>query len=243
VGDVLPRELIVFIFGFAECYYTIISYHLMGYVILQYHEEVGYDVDYEHFKDPDQSDEAAVDDAAVGQGPILNQINPLITEGKLDDAIDVIKAQTQDGGITDLKLSEIYFNLLKMKKHKADLLAHCVTHLQLLAQNNQKTKVCQLYAQCVALDRRFTPRSETLFKIGDWLNETGKTKAAITSYNRLTKAYPEDALVPKAYFRAAQIINDRLMKPERARQILQRLIEKYPNSDIVPKAKAYMTHI
>jgi tetratricopeptide (TPR) repeat protein len=243
LADTLPPEVLVFVFGFAECYYTIISYHLMGYVILQYHEQVGYEVSYENFSDPHQEPAAPVEAAPAGQEDILNSVNTMIKAGKLDEAIDFIKTRTAETGISDLKLSEIYFNLLKMKKRKSDLLAHCPTHLKLMAGANQKSQVCQLYSSCLKLDRSFTPPAETLFKIGDWLNETGKTKAAIHSYNHLTKAYPEDALVPKAYFRSAQIFNDRLMNRERARKILEGLIDRYPDSDIIPMAKAYLAHI
>ena len=241
--QILPPQLFVFIVGFAENYYTIISYHLMGYVILQYHEEVGYEVDYENFRDPHQASETPAEVPPTGQGDILNPVNTMIKSGKLDEAIDFIKARTAETGITDLTLSEIFFNLLKIKKRKTDLLDHCNTHLALMARANQKSKVCRLYTSCLKLDGSFTPRAETLFKIGEWLNETGKTKAAINSFNRLTKAYPQDALVPKAYFRSAQIFNDRLMNRDRARKILEGLIDKYPDSDIMSKAKAYLAHI
>ena len=48
----LPPDLHLMLFGFAKSFYTIVSYHLMGYVILQYHEKIGYKVDYEDFSDP-----------------------------------------------------------------------------------------------------------------------------------------------------------------------------------------------
>ena len=40
----LPAELHLLLYGFAESFYTIVSYHLMGYVILQYHDKIGYQV-------------------------------------------------------------------------------------------------------------------------------------------------------------------------------------------------------
>jgi len=43
----LPERLVLVLLGFAQSFYTIISYHLMGYVILQYHDRIGYKVDYE----------------------------------------------------------------------------------------------------------------------------------------------------------------------------------------------------
>jgi hypothetical protein len=48
----LPGVLQAFLFITAKSYYTIVSYNLMGYVMLQYHETIGFHtVDYEDFRD------------------------------------------------------------------------------------------------------------------------------------------------------------------------------------------------
>ena len=76
-----------------------------------------------------------------------------------------------------------------------------------------------------------------------WLNETGKSKASITAFNRLTKAYPRHQLVPKTYFRAAQVFHDRLMNPRQAKKILNGLIKKYPDHEIIGQVKSYLGHL
>jgi tetratricopeptide (TPR) repeat protein len=240
---IIPQNIYVIIFCLfiSSCYYTIIAYHLMGYVLLQYHEEIGYEIHYEDFKDPSlKTAEVRQEDP---NETILKKANIMIQEGKLDEAVEFIRNQTEAGGITHLALSERYYNLLKMTKRKKELIKHSITHLHLLGQANQKMKTCQLYAKYLTVDKNFTPTAATLFKIGGWLNESGKIKAAIGTYNRLTKAYPDDTLVPKAYFRTAQIFNDRLMKPEKAKQILKTIMNKFPNHEITPKARAYLEHL
>ena len=235
----LPSGLHLLLVCFAKNFYTIISYHLMGYVVLQYHQEIGYQVDYEDFKDP-----AAIEPGDKNPATeILNRVNPLITEGKLDEAITIIEEMTREDGISDLTLSERYFNLLKMKKRTSGLLKHCVTHLHLLAEENRKTEACEIYKLCLAKDNSFTPTSHALFRLAGWLNESGNSKEAITTYNRLAKAYPEDQLVPKAYFRAAQIFYDRFLDTSRAKRILTGLIKKYPDHKIVLQAKNYLEHM
>jgi len=236
----LPIELYQLLFGFAKNYYTIISYHLMGYVILQYHEEVGYRVDYEDFKElPEKTGEIKEDE----NSKILSRVNIMIKEGKLDEAISFIQDATKTDGITDLTLSERYLNLLKMKKRKSEMLKHCKLHLHLLSKENKKAKACEIYSDCLSMDTAFTPTSLALFKLGGWLNETGKIKESVRTYNRLVKAYPEDSLVAKAYFRSAQIFYDRLMEPARAKKILTALIKKYPDHEIIPQVKNYLAHM
>jgi len=235
-----PTELFELFFGFAENYYIIISYHLMGYVILQYHEEIGYQVDYEDFKESVVKTKEIKEDESTN---MLNRVNIMIKDGKLDEAISFIKDTTKTHPITDITLSERYLNLLIMKKRKPEMLKHCITHLDLLAHKNIKIKACEIYAKCLTMNEEFIPTSFALFKIGGWLNETGKIKEAIRTYNRLTKAFPDDALVPKAYYRCAQIFHDRLMDPSRAKKILAALIKKYPEHEIIPQVKNYLNHM
>jgi hypothetical protein len=104
--------------NFAESFYTIVSYHLMGYVILQYHDRIGYQVDYEDFQDP--SNEVHRPQNADPDLAILNVVNPLIQDGKLDEAIAQIKEMAQNQGIQGVNLSERYYNLLKMRKRTAE---------------------------------------------------------------------------------------------------------------------------
>ncbi len=236
-----PDGLNAAIFGFAKSFYTIVSYHMMGYVILQYHDRIGYHVDYEDFKDP--SADGARAQPADPDAAVLTQITPLIQDGRLEEAIGVIKQMTGSEGIKGLNLSERYYTLLKMKKRTAQLLEHGVRHLELLAAQNERKKALAVYGECLKLDGKFLPKADTLFKIGGWLNESGKIKAAVGVYNRLVKAYSENPLSARAYFRAAQIFHDRLMSTEKARAILKGVMRKYPNHEIIPHVENYLAHL
>ena len=236
----LPIELHPLLFAFAKNFYTIVSYHMMGYVILQYHEAIGYRVDYDNFRDSSEQSMPMPNDVDT---PLLNEVNVMIHEGKLDEAIEFIRKATADNGFNSLALSERYLNLLKLRKRKTEFLEHSVPHLGLLTERNEKTKSCDLYLQCITADSKFVPDPTSLFKIGGWLNETGKIKESVAAFNKLVKVYPNDGLVPKAYFRAAQVFYDRLMNPERARKILNGLLQKYPDHEIIPQIRTYLEHI
>jgi len=237
----LPAEIHPMLFGFAQSFYTIISYHLMGYVILQYHEKIGYRVDYEDFLDPTIKDyePCQADPDAV----ILSKVEPLIKEGKLDEAIELIKTMTAQQPISGLNLSERFYNLLKMRKQSADLLEHGVAHLDLLTSENQKSKAIAVFTECRTADSSFMPTASALFKLAGWLNETGKTKAAVAVYNTLAKSYPDNSLVPKAYFRIAQIFHDRLMNKDQAKKVLGLLLKRFPNHEIVPQAENFLARL
>jgi tetratricopeptide (TPR) repeat protein len=237
----LPGVLHLLLYGFAESFYTIVSYHLMGYVILQYHDRIGYQVDFEDFKDPNAEDyepkEADPDEA------VLREVVPLIQEGKLDEAISIIQKMTVHQPIKGINLSERYYTLLKMNKRQKDLLEHGISHLEKLAANNKKTKALAVFGECRKMDPEFLPTADVLFKLAGWINESGKTQVAISTYNLLVKSYPQHPMVPKAYFRIAQLFHDSLMKTDKAKKILSALQMKYPEHEISPHVENFLARL
>jgi len=237
----LPAETHLMLYGFAESFYTIISYHLMGYVILQYHDRIGYKVDFEDFKDPDAEEYKPKE--VDPDEDVLREVAPLIQEGKLDEAIATIQKMTLHQGIKGINLSERYYTLLKMKKRQADLLEHGVGHLDKLTDKNQKTKALAVFSECRKMDTNFLPAADALFKLAGWVNETGKTQAAVSLYNLLVKSYPQHPLVPKSYFRIAQLFHDGLMKTDKAKKILSALQMKYPQHEIMPHVENFIARL
>lgn len=234
----LPTGLQTPIIIFAQCYYTIISYHLMGYVLLQYSDQIGYHVEFEDFDDP--SLEKANKKSDDPEEAVLNQVNTSIRNGDLDAAVSMIETLKSNGGIVGLPLSERYFQLLKMKGDKQAMLDHATAYLGLLAEKGSRKKGLEVYGICKEADSEFLPSPSTLFKVGMWQNDAGKAKEAIMTLQSVVKKYPDASEVPDAYFRAAQIFNDRLMNPEKAKKILNGIIKKYPDHETTKKARNYL---
>jgi tetratricopeptide (TPR) repeat protein len=234
----LPAPLYMMLMTLAESFYTIITYHLMGYVILQYNEEIGYEVELED--DPLVSEEGP--SAHSESSEITNRVDILIKEGNMDEAISVIKKETE-GDITDPELAERYFNLLKIKKQVQEMLEHGRVYLDMLAKANQKEKLCEVYLECASKNSEFTPGSSTIMKIAGSLNESGKPKEAVQAYNNFIKANPKSPMVPKAYFLGSNIINEKLNNPQKASSIIKGLIKKYPDHEIIPYADRYLKQL
>ena len=233
---VLPTGLFIIIAKFVESYYLIMAYHLMGYVILQYHDKIGYEVDYNDFAEPQEQAEIPVMDPEEN---LLNQVEMLIKDGKAQEALERI---AQWGPITGLALSQRYFSLLNLNKRDDEMLKQGPDHLKRLIEANKRAEAYEAYQLLLKKDPSFLPPPEVMFKMGAWLSETGKPEKAIKAYSQFIKTYPDDPLIPKVYFYAARVYNDGLMKPEKARKILHGLIKKYPDHSITPQAKRYLAH-
>jgi len=244
----LPDGMQAFLVVLAENYYTIITYHMMGYVILQYHHRLDYPVDLETIlasmyptlssqnPDPGSAEKSRHVD-------LLNDIGLLIQDGELDKAIDEIERRVDLEEIEDLELSRRYFGLLKTRNHQAKLMMFAPHYLRMLAKSNAKSDAVETYLECLHRDKTFALESVVQFKIASWLTEKGKHKEAILALNCLIRKNPEDALVPKAYYRAAQIFRERLGDVEKAKKILQKMIAKYPNLEITAFAKNYLGNL
>jgi tetratricopeptide (TPR) repeat protein len=236
-----PQALQLPMMTFAQGFYSIITYHLLGYVILQYHEAVGYQVDQGDFRDP--SGEVTETQRLDPDAQVLNAVTPLIQEGKLDEALALIIEMTSVVGIQGVNLAERYYTLLKMKKKIPEMLKHAEKFLELLVARDGKAKALKVYAECKQIKPDFLPDAGALFKLAGWLNEMGKSKEAIATYNRLVKEYPEHQLIPKAFYRVAQIFQDRLLLPDNARKILAGVKQKYPDHEIIPHVENYLAQL
>lgn len=237
---ILPPDLTLFLFSLGKNYYTIISYHLMGYVILQYHQNIGYKIDFEDFRD---SPDSRKDSTEEKEPELLSKINFLFKEGRHDEALTLIQEEEKKDGIHDPDISEYYFKLLAMKNRIDEMLVYGKKHLGMMVQRNEKRKACETYKQCIAKDPGFVTEASVLFKLGRWLNEFGKSREAIGAYSRLVKTFPDDLLVPKTLFRAAQIYNDRLMNPAKAEMILNAVIKKYPDYEYISSIQNYLAQM
>lgn len=234
----LPAGLQGVLLQIAKSYYTIVSYQLMGYIVFQYHEDIGYQVDLDDV-DVSYQDETP-DEAAKNE--TLNRVNVLVKEGRIDDAISLLRSD-RARVTSEIDIAERYYNLLKLKQLIPDMLEHAKAYLDLLAKEHQKDKLCEVYSECASKNPGFTPSPFALLKIASCLNEAGNPKKAVAAYNRFVKANPKSPLIPKAYFLASCIINEKLKNPGKAAGILKGLIKKYPDHEITPHAQEYLRRI
>jgi len=76
--EFLPQAVHLPLLLFTGAFYVIITYHLMGYVILQYHERIGYDVDWRKVHE-------LMKKAALQTSGILSDPEPFVLEFYLGD--------------------------------------------------------------------------------------------------------------------------------------------------------------
>ena len=247
----MPDSLHIVLMVAAKNYYTLISYHLMGYVILQYHQRLGYQVAADTFiasshpaAGPPVPGGNADPPEITADAGLSQEIALLAQAGELDKAIGRLKERAMsDSGIEDIALSQRYISLLSMQKRTDDIQAYAHKHLDLLVGAEKKSHALKFYLNIDLKKLKAVPAAKTLFRLAGWLNESGRFKHAVNVLSRLTRWHPNDPLIPKTYLLVAQIFNERLMAPEKAKEILDRLIQKFPDHDITAFARNYLATI
>ena len=244
-AGVMPKSLLAYVSYAAVLYYTVISYNLMGYVILQHHEEIGYKVDADEFieqKEAFKGEESPAPKESESAEAIISRSETLIRAGRTDDALFVMESWMRKNG-SDKTVSERFYNLLKVTKKTPELLAHAKTHLDLLTAENERDSALNVYTECLACDPEFEPGPEVLFKIGQWQIDTGDTRTGAETLVRFVKTHKGHQLVPNACFILARGLHEKMHDSARAEKLLKNVIQRYPHHDLTVHAQKYLAEM
>lgn len=239
---VSPR---LFLFGTSVLsgYYTLVSYHLMGYVTLQYHQEIGYQLDVDDFAMEHTAAKHGSDEEADPEvSPHLVKVTFLLKEGQMQEAMAYLTdVKKKEGSFDCLEVSNRYFGLLKMLATPAEICNFAEEYLAELISEKKKQEALDVFAVCMEKNPTFRPGANTLYHIGLWTSDRISPEKGILILQRAAKAYPEDSLTPSIWFRLARILNDRLHQREKATTLLQGLLKKYPDHEIATQVQNYLS--
>jgi tetratricopeptide (TPR) repeat protein len=233
---IVPEKAYPMVFFFAQQYYLFVMYHLMGYVLLQYHNEIGYEVSFQDFEDVPST----ADEVTPALSPELLRIELLIQEGKMDEALSILRGKANVGELNDLALAGKYYGLLKMKELHADMLAFSSYYLRRLLQEDKGPEATRVYQECLEIDQGYMPSPEIVEQLGAALEERGYTREALLLYDSMIKRHGGHESLPEMYFRAALIFNERMTQPEKARKLLHLLQLRYPSHPIQERVENYL---
>lgn len=177
-----------------------------------------------------------------GGNTLLSRIDALVKDGKVDDALTLITNE-RDAISKDISLSERYYNILKLKDKTAEMLEHGSTYLDILAKGRSKERLIEVYLECISRSSNFSTSFPASFKIAGSMIEAGNPKGAVDVYQGFIKNNPENPMIPKASFLAANVFNENLLNHQKAVEILEDIIKKYPDHEMAAYARQYLGQI
>lgn len=171
-------------------YYTVVMFHLMGYMLFQYQEQLGYSA---------RSDEDDEKPNRSEQERLAAKIEVMLKEGDYEQLV-TLYYQAFKRYPNEANFFEKFFDLLYACK-KSELMAdYGLTYLEFLNRRKRFDKLTPTFKQILFVAPDHLPDSPAMrVQLATLLKQQGDLKLAVKLLNGMHKLYPEFAGLPDAY--------------------------------------------
>jgi len=108
---------------------------------------------------------------------------------------------------------------------------------ELLAFQNQNIQAIDTLSKVLLNFKGHAIEDEALFKQADLFIKTNNYTQAENNYLQITQNYPESILIDNTYFALAELYFNQLNKPEKAKEMYQKIIFEFPSSIFLIEAR------
>jgi tetratricopeptide (TPR) repeat protein len=220
--------------SFVEFYFALITYHMMGYVIYQYHDGLGVET-----KVSFEQAEAKLSPGKAAD-PVLTKLSAMIANGQQEEAIDLLREELRLRWENN-DLHERYYKLLVVTgKHKLAL-HEAREFINKLVTEKRFFQALDLCEQSLKMDPEFQLQdSYHVHELASAARLGRRQKLALELMRRFDRRYPQHPHIPAVYLLTAQILSEHFDMNKEAIQILQAIPAKFPEHALVDEAKQYL---
>ncbi|VAW96373.1 hypothetical protein MNBD_GAMMA21-1003 [hydrothermal vent metagenome] len=226
------------VYVFVTLYFYIIIFNMMGYIIYQHHEVLGFRIDVEMHQ---QDEDTQFNSVAVS--PEMREIEILVHEGKMAQAVTQLRTliDTNPGNID---AHERILKLLRLVGDKPIHFKQAQKFMSYLIGKNKMGSAAQILQQGYEFDKKLKPeKAVERHDMAKYLRQKGKAKLAMVVVNDLHREYPSYEGIPEAYLMVAQLLSEHLNDDDRAIMILQFLIKNYGTHSLIGEVEEYLRTI
>ena len=232
----MPKLALFFLSNCIFMYFLLIMFNMMGYVIYQYHEVLGFDIELEYEQEMDDG----AGQASLPANPVLSEVSVLINEGKVPEALKFLeeKLKTADA---DPELHDRYHKLLMLSEDSDSLLDHGQRYIGRLIDEGRTKRALDVLQDCYDTDKQFELRdADRVYPMASLAKDLRNTKLALALTNGFAKNHPKHPDIPRIYFLAAKVLCEELKQDAKAKTLLTHLITKYPNHGLTSEMRKYL---
>jgi tetratricopeptide (TPR) repeat protein len=235
VGRLLPLPVALVVMGIISNYALVMTFHLMGYLLYQYHEELGFVPAAAQLERP--ADKADPTQAS------LDEVGALVRDGKLEEAIERTRALLRGHGAGPAVHAQ-YRKLLRAAGDKAALLEHGRDSIGNLIDHEEDRAAVELLRECQAIDPGFAPATALqVTKLAHMASRQNQPQAALLLVKDFHERFPNSQYVAANYLLAAELLHEHVGKDEEACALLQYLKQTVPNDPLMPEIDAKLQAI
>jgi len=209
-------------------YFTTITFHMIGYVLLQSHEALG-------------------EEAPAALQPNIAEQRLAVFQGFMDDGkTDAARAELESllrETPRDLGLHRRMHNLLLANQKTDELVSHTRRVMPFLLEQGHADKAAEFYLDCSEHSPDCAPgRSELYAPLAQALRARGRSRDAALLVKPFNAQFAGDnSSRPEFYLLLARLLAEDLNRDDQARKALQLLLKTFPDHPLRPEVEQYLT--
>lgn len=238
IHPLVPDSFKLTTYSLIIMFFVLSIFNMLGYVLYQYHEKIGFGVDVEVSSSQHNNEDA---DGFELRMPAMVDIEILVQEGEYKKAMLQLEKQIASEP-SDMHARGYYQKLLHVLGDVEGAKTHCASFVGRLMAEKKMTQAMKVFSACYKEDANvtLTKPAQRLEMARLYLNN-GEYSTAMHLLNNLHKDHPAYSEIPEAYLLAAQIMSDKLNLHDKAIRTLHFVLEKYPQNKGVKEAREYLS--
>ncbi len=230
--SILPARFLFAAINFISMYFVLIMYSMMGYVLYQYHEALGFSIEEEYQEDQGKYKKETGD-------PRFRHIDILIQEGKVAEAEERLIRTIKDSP-GELEPREKLHRLYIVTRNQAGLQQHSADYVTRLLHMNKPSEAMRIYLEAYHITPEIKLNgAKERHELAGLLKSNGQSRVALSLLNNLHQEYPSYEGIPGAYLLVAEIMFEYFSEERKALQILDFVLKKYTGHPLQGKIKEY----
>jgi hypothetical protein len=235
VVPILPPVLAEIAFYFITHYVVVATFHLMGYLIYQYHEEIGY----EPAPPPQPLSRATADP----DQSLLDEAAQLVRDAKPEAAADMLGQAIRGRGGSE-KMHLQYRKLLALLGRRDEQLRHGREWIDVLLAQDKDKRAVDIARECLDIEPAFElSNPDDVARLAAKAVDTGSTQVALKLVSTYIRTHPKHRDVPRNALLAAKVLAERMGKDDVARKLLDQVKERFQNDALLPEIAAYQAFL
>lgn len=236
VAGFINPSLWVAIYVLISMYFYLIAFNMMGYLLYQRHEELGFHIEV----DVEDAIEIPKTKQVEKVTPELRAVEILIHEGKTEDAVKQLKEIVRNSP-TDIEARERLLKLCRLTGNLAEHRVQGQSYINYLFSERKVTQAAKVYQSSIERDKQFRPaKASERLELARYFQQNGQAKLAMVLLNNLHKDFPSYENIPDAYLLVAQMLCEQFNDDGRARQVLNFILQNYPTHPNIEQVKDYL---
>ncbi len=233
LAGLVPDFLAAFVVALMTMYFFLIMFHMMGYVIYQFHEDLHYEIEVEAHT------HLQAKESVEAPNPELAEVEILLQEGKMDAAKErlAIYIKSSPG---DLDARRRYHRLLRATRDNDALCRHANVYLSRLLLEKKAAQAVEVYLEVQKLVPEYKPADPKIrLQLAKLLKHGANARLALHLLNHYHRDFPNHAAIPEAYLLAAQVMCENFGEDSKASGILEFVSKTYPGNPLQEEIEKY----